>query len=196
MIYCNNCGHQNADDARVCMNCGQAFTGQGSSTPFSAPPPPTQQQQQQQQQGQTPWGTPADYGAPMQQRPGGGLFAVGERREPVTVILLTIVTCGIYAIWWYYTMATEIKNSLGREELNPGMDLLLMFVTCGIWGIIAFYYKYPKLMVEMQQRVGMPVNDISTMTLIFAFVFSPVSIFMIQDQLNTIWNAAAGHRPA
>lgn len=188
MIYCNNCGQQNADDARSCTNCGQAFTGQGSSNPFSTPPPSQQQEQQQ-----SPWGTPS-YGAPMQPRPGAGLLAVGEKREPVTVILLSLVTCGIYAIWWYYTMATEIKNSLGREDLNPGMDLLLMFVTCGIWGIIAFYYKYPKLMVDMQQRVGLPVNDISTMTLIFAFVFGPVSIFMIQDQLNTIWNAAGGQR--
>lgn len=184
MIHCTKCGQQNADDARSCYNCGQPFTGQGSSTPFTAPPGA-------QQQTNTPWGTPPpSYGAPMQQRPGAGLAAIGETRDPIMVIVFTIITCGFYGIWWVFTMMTEVKNALAREDLNPGMELLFAFISCGIYGIYAFYYKYPKLMVEMQQRLGMPVNDISTMTLILAFVFAPASFFMIQDQLNKIWQAA------
>ena len=137
-----------------------------------------------------PYGGPAPAPYSGLQASGGSLLTVGQNREPLTVILLSIVTCGIYALWWSYTYATEIKNALGREELNPGMDIVLTFVTCGLWGVYAFYFKYPKLLTEMQPRAGLPVNDISLITLLMAFVFSPVSFFLIQSELNKIWDAA------
>ena len=139
--------------------------------------------------GMQPGGYPGGFPAPA-----GGLFSVGEKREPGLVILFTFLTCGIYGIWWYHTYATEIKNALNRQDLNPTTDLLLTFVTCGIWGIIAFYYNYPKLFVDMQRRVGLPPNDISTTTVLLGILFAPVSIYMIQSELNRIWSAAGGNR--
>lgn len=121
-------------------------------------------------------------------------MAVGEKREPVMVIVFTLISCGIYGLWWMHTYATEVKNALGRQDLNPTTDIVLSLVTCGIWGIIAFYYKYPKLIPDLQQRVGLPPNDISTMTLLLGIFFAPVSLFMIQTELNKIWDAAAGVR--
>ncbi len=143
----------------------------------------------QQPYGMQPGGYPGNFPAPA-----GGLFSVGEKREPGLVILFTFLTCGIYGFWWYHTYASEIKNSLNRQDLNPTTDLLLTFVTCGIWGIIAFYYNYPKLFVDMQQRVGLPPNDISTTTVLLGILFAPVSIYMIQSELNRIWDAAGGRR--
>ena len=122
---------------------------------------------------------------------GGRLLAVGEKRDPGMVILFTFLTCGIYAFWWYHKYATEIKNALGRQDLNPGTDLLLTFVTCGIWGIIAFYNKYPKLITDMQQRVGLPPNDISSTTIILGVLFAPAAIYIIQSELNKVWDAAS-----
>lgn len=125
---------------------------------------------------------------------GGRLMSVGEKREPVMVIVFTIITCGFYGLWWMYTYGTEVKNSLGRQDLNPGTDLVIGLVTCGIWSTIAFWYKYPKLIMEMQQRVGLPPNDISTMTLVLGIFFAPASIYIIQSELNRIWDAAGGAR--
>ena len=143
--------------------------------------------------GDQPYGMqPAGYGGSY--AGGGGLFTIGEKREPVTIILLTIVTCGIYGIWWYYTYASEVKNALGRQDINPGMDLVLTFVTCGIYGIYAFFYKYPKLIMEMQQRAGLPPNDFSTLVLVLGLVFAPAAIFIIQSELNKTWDAMGGVR--
>jgi hypothetical protein len=125
---------------------------------------------------------------------GGKLWTTGEKREPGMVILFTILTCGIYGLWWFHTYATETKNALGRQDLNPGRDLLLTFLTCGIWGIIAFYYNYPKLFVDMQRRVGLPPNDISSTTLLLGILFSPAAIYIIQSELNKIWDVAGGGR--
>jgi hypothetical protein len=187
MIYCTNCGQQNADDARTCFNCGNAFTGQASSTPFTTPGA-------QQQQQQTPWGTTPQSG-PMTPRPGGGLSAIGEKRDPIMVIVFGLLTCGIYLYFWIHSTSTEIKNALGgREDINPTMDVVLTIVTCGLY---FFYlaYRYPQLLLELQDRAGQPRNDITTLSLVLAICgVGIVSLFMIQTELNKVWDAATGRR--
>lgn len=74
-----------------------------------------------------------------------------------------------------------------RRELP--MTILLTFVTCGIYGMF-LCYKYPKLINEMQAKRGLPVNDISTVTLLLAvFGLNIVSFAMMQNELNKIWES-------
>jgi hypothetical protein len=189
MIYCTNCGAQNDDAARNCSNCGSPFNEKSGAQPFTTADPNAQQQQAGGQ-----WSAPS-YGAPsqgMQYAGGGGagLYAIGEKRDPIMVIVFTLITCGFYGIWWWYTMITEVKSALNREDINPGTELLLMFVTCGIY-LIYLHYKYPQLFLEMQDRAGVPRNDISTICLILPFVgLGVVSLFLMQQELNKIWDAA------
>jgi hypothetical protein len=184
MIYCTKCGQQNADDARGCTNCGQPFTGQAGSTPFTTPPPA-------QQQAGSPWGS-APPGAPMQPMSGGGLTAVGEKREPAMVIVFTFLTCGIYLYFWIYQTSMDIKNALGgREDINPTMDIVLTIVTCGLYSIYLLY-RYPQLLLELQDRTRQPRNDISTISIVLGVLgLGIVSIFMIQSEINKVWDAAA-----
>nr|MBA3805270.1 hypothetical protein [Acidobacteriota bacterium] len=52
-------------------------------------------------------------------------------------------------------------------------------------------YRYPQLILEMQDRVRLPRNDISLVSIILAVCgLSMVSIFMIQTELNKIWEAS------
>lgn len=157
------------------------YANQGYGAPGYSNQPPGYGQQPH---GMQPGGYPGGYAG------GGGLLAVGEKRDPMMVIVFTILTCGIYGIWWMVTYGNEVKNSLGRQDLNPGMDLILGLITCGIWSTIAFWYKYPKLIMEMQQRVGLPPNDMSTMTLLLGIFFAPASMYIIQSELNKIWDTA------
>jgi hypothetical protein len=120
-----------------------------------------------------------------------GLAAVGVKRNPMTVMALSLATCGLYALWWGYAYGLEIKSALGRDDLNVTQDALLALPTCGLWGVYAFAYKYPLLLVEMQRRVGLPRNDIAFFTLLLTLAFFPAACFMIQTELNKIWDAAA-----
>ena len=36
----------------------------------------------------------------------------GETRNPVTIILLTLGTCGLYGIYWFYLVSKEINAAL------------------------------------------------------------------------------------
>ena len=63
----------------------------------------------------------------------GGTGAIGELRKPLTVVLLTIVTCGIYGLWWYYRNFEDMKQFSG-EGIGGGIGLLLA-IFCGIIAI-------------------------------------------------------------
>lgn len=67
----------------------------------------------------------------------------------VTVILLTIVTCGIYGYYFIYK-ATKDLNDLGGNDggqMDPSMTILLTVVTCGFYQ----YYWYYKQGNRMQK---------------------------------------------
>ncbi len=68
-----------------------------------------------------------------------------NKREVISVILLSIFTCGIYSIYWYYVTTEEMndEDKTGENLQNFLVALLLSIVTCGIYGIY-WYYKFYK----------------------------------------------------
>ena len=150
-MICPTCGTNNRDGVKFCSSCGTGLPE----------PSPTYQSVYQGQQASPFPGT-------MQPTPGGAYGApVGEKRDIVMPIVLTFLTCGIYGIYWHFKMMSEVAADLGRTDINPVMEIVLIFVTCGIYAIY-LAYKYPKLVTEMQARRGMPINDISTVSILLA----------------------------
>ena len=215
MIACPSCGGENVEGTRFCVKCGTTLPiapapeswrssgglGQQPGTPAGGSgqsgPIGGGYAQGSQSGGYAPpdpYAVPAPGWQPQQGMMagrGGGLLAIGEKREPITVVVYIFLTCGIYALIWWYTIMTEIKNALGREDINPGMEILFVFLSCGIYGFY-LYYKYSQLMLEMQDRAGKPRNDISMTALLLAiFGLAIVSIPIMQTELNSIWDAAS-----
>lgn len=54
-------------------------------------------------------------------------------------IILTIVTCGIYGIFWQYKQIEALNAFKGDEEYSFAAWFFLTIITCGIFGI---YYEY------------------------------------------------------
>ena len=69
---------------------------------------------------------------------------IKQDRNFLTIILLTIVTCGIYWYYYIYEVARDTNQLCqgdGEETAGLAMFLLLGIVTCGIYT----YYWYYKL---------------------------------------------------
>jgi uncharacterized Zn finger protein (UPF0148 family) len=62
-----------------------------------------------------------------------------ERHNIVLDVLLSLVTCGLYQLYWLYRQASDVNallSSKGEKELtSPGMVLLLDIVTCGVYKV-------------------------------------------------------------
>lgn len=118
---------------------------------------------------------------------GYGKGPIGEIRNPVTMLLLSIFTCGIYGIYWQYKVSQEI-NEYTRSELTlPSFVIAGIF--CGIFGWINVY-KIDQAVVAIDQIEGRHSESKFLIWLLLTLV-AGVGLFMmvyqVQESLNRIW---------
>lgn len=104
-----------------------------------------------------------------------------QRREIVTAILLSIITCGIYGIYWFIVMVDDIKAATNDETLpSGGTALLLSIITCGIYRIYLFYKMGKSL---YNSKVSRDDNSILYL-LLEIFGLDIVNLALVQNELN------------
>lgn len=65
--------------------------------------------------------------------------AIVKRRSNFRAIVFTVLTAGIYGVYWYMRLTNE-SNSLSQyKTASGGKAVLLLFVTLGVYG---FYWSY------------------------------------------------------
>lgn len=62
-----------------------------------------------------------------------------REKNIVVSILLSLVTCGIYGLYWFITLTDDTNALSGNNETTGAVALLLTLVTCGIYG---YYWAY------------------------------------------------------
>ena len=100
-------------------------------------------------------------------------------------ILLSIVTCGIYAWVWFYQLLTTLYSQ-NNQPNNAAMDIVLSFVTCGIY-FIYMMYKIGKLESGMHHNLGLPPKDDSVLYLILSIFGLAIVVYaIVQSNINNI----------
>ena len=105
--------------------------------------------------------------------------------EPIKVILLSLVTCGIYGIIWFFQVTGALSRELPEEGINPGMIIVLSIVTCGIYSLV-WYYKMGEWLQKAGQKNGKNIENEGTLLLLLGIFFSPAAIYIIQERINQI----------
>ncbi len=109
-----------------------------------------------------------------------------KERNIVVAVLLSIITCGIYGIYWFITLTDDASRANNDPEFSGVKAFLFSLITCGIYGIY-WNYKIGKEMYEANQKYGINASDNSTIYLILSiFGLSIVTYCMVQNELNTI----------
>ena len=68
-----------------------------------------------------------------------------KNRNIVVGIILSIVTCGIYAIYWFVKCTDEMNQVSPDDYTTSGIvAFLFTLITCGIYGIYWSYKFYKK----------------------------------------------------
>ncbi len=112
-----------------------------------------------------------------------------QERNIVLAIVLSLVTCGIYGLYWTYKEVEESNEASGETTPTPIAVILLSLVTCGIYGIY-WYYIVGKRMATAGQRHGVVIEEKSILYLILSLVgLSIVNDILIQVDLNKIANS-------
>lgn len=173
-MICPNCGSNNPDGTAFCANCGNSMN--------AAPIPPQAQpnfQGSAPNNGTTP--PPVFSGNPF---PGGGPI---EQRNIALCIILTIVTCGIYGLYWIYKLTEDVNKLKGNPNATSGgVVVLLGIITCGIY-MWYWLYKQGDTIDQVKASHGLPSGNSGILYLILAIVgLSIVSYALMQNELNQL----------
>ncbi len=107
-----------------------------------------------------------------------------KERNIVTCILLTLVTCGIYGLYWIFMMTKEAVSVKDPSD-SAILELVLMYLLPFV-GI----YLVEKKFAEGCAAKGIEHKDNSILYLILAFFgFGIVGLCMLQNDLNKIATA-------
>lgn len=116
-----------------------------------------------------------------------GEFFMIERRNIAVCIVLTLVTCGIYGIYWIVCLTNDVNTVSGDVNgTSGGMVVLLTIVTCGIYGIYWAYKQGEKLDFTKNNR-GIPSSNSGVLYLILQiFGFGIIAYALMQNELNKL----------
>lgn len=64
-----------------------------------------------------------------------------QKRSIGMCIVLSIITCGIYALYWFVVLTDDTNRMLddAQNETSGGMALLFTIITCNIYGLYWMY---------------------------------------------------------
>lgn len=105
-------------------------------------------------------------------------------RNIVSCIIFSILTCGIYGIYWFICITDEINAVSNEEGTSGGMAFLLTLITCGIYGIYWAYRSGQKL-AAAGKLYNKPISDNSIFYLILQFLgLGIINYCLMQNDLN------------
>ena len=117
-------------------------------------------------------------------------------RGPITVAVLSIVTLGIYVLFWWYSSTVRWPTTAGRAARkssgdNPTKSVLALFpggliVVPAIWTTVTTFQR-----IQAAQRLTgqTPING--WLGFVLFLVFSPALYGYMQSGLSSAWRATA-----
>lgn len=105
-------------------------------------------------------------------------------------IILTIITCGIYNLFWNWHQMEACNELTGRREFEPLHVLLLSLVTCGIY-FVYYQYRMGGVIVELQRgKQWPPFENLPILSLLLSLFGMSIIVDAIhQHELNKFYPA-------
>ena len=152
--FCPNCGNELSESSNFCAKCGSSVNGNENN-------------------GSTV--VINNYNNNEVKLP---------ERNIVVCILLSLITCGIYSIYWFIVMTDESNMVSDEQTASGGTAFLFTIITCGIY----FYYwnyKMGQKLHQAGQKYNKPIGDNSIVYLLLSiFGLGIINYCIIQSDLN------------
>lgn len=113
-----------------------------------------------------------------------------KQRSVGLCIVLSIITCGIYGLYWLVCLNDDVNTVTGKPGTSGGMVLLFTILTCGIYGIY-WAYKMGDKLDQARAEHGAPTGSLAILYLVLdLFGLSIVTWALIQSEINKYVPAA------
>ena len=106
--------------------------------------------------------------------------------DPIVVLLLSFVTCGLYLIYWNMKVA-EVINAVTNKELIS--TPIAVFSGCCLPVNIYFYYILGKEgMPSVYKITGEIEKDQSTLLIVLGLCFPFAAAMIVEGDINSLYN--------
>lgn len=108
------------------------------------------------------------------------------RVDPILVLILGFLTCGLYLIYWNIKIA-EVLNAVAEREVIS--QPIAIFAGCCFPVNIYFFYLAGKdALPQVYKRIGYPQKDDSTLLIVLGFFFPMAAAMIVQNDINKLYN--------
>jgi TRAP-type C4-dicarboxylate transport system permease small subunit len=108
-----------------------------------------------------------------------------QKRNIALCIIFSIITCGIYGIYWYVCLANDVNTISGVRDTSGGVVFLLTIVTCGIYGLYWAYRCGEKIDIAKQNR-GIASGNGGILYLLLYIFGGIIAYALIQNEINNL----------
>jgi hypothetical protein len=126
-----------------------------------------------------------------------GTESRAKLRNPLGVVGLSIITLGIYYVFWWYYLNREMRD-FGRARgtdlgQNPGNSVLA--ITLGaliiVPAIVTLWTTTDRIQ-RTQETAGVESPAAGPIIFVLLLLIGPVGVWYAQHELNKAWTAQAG----
>lgn len=110
------------------------------------------------------------------------------KRDIATQFILTVITCGIYGLYWIAEITDDVNN-LREDYTTSGVTVVLLSIlTCGLY-LIYWTYDMGRKLYNLGQENGKDINDNSIIYMILSIIKGDLlNLILIQSDLNKFGN--------
>lgn len=108
-----------------------------------------------------------------------------QQRNIALCIVLSLVTCGIYSIYWFICLTDDTNAAAGEPGTSGVLSFILTVVTCGIYGLY-WAYKCGEKLDKAKNDRGMISSNGGILYLILFLFGGIIAYALIQNELNKL----------
>lgn len=106
--------------------------------------------------------------------------------DPVLVLILGFITCGLYLIYWNIKVAEVLNTVAEREVISP--PIAIFAGCCYPVNVYFFYLAGKDGLPQVYKRIGYPQKDDSMLLLVLGLFFPMVAAMIVQNDINKLYN--------
>jgi hypothetical protein len=107
----------------------------------------------------------------------GKILSSEYRLDIAAGIVFSVITCGLYNIYWNYREMEALNALLGRREFDFGKWVLFTILTCGLYHV---YYEY-RMGSELQTWLTQNDRPVSPNLAVTGLALSVFGLTVIAD---------------
>ena len=106
-----------------------------------------------------------------------------KNRSVAMVIILSIVTCGIYSLYWAYVTVTALDEEGNASNMPAIVQFILFFLYVGY---IVFAINANNNLNAIRAKKGLPEKDQMVIYLLLGIFIPIVLVALVQNEINEL----------